>query len=167
MGLVLLLLSCSSNKDKVIDVEPLNIDIEVLDIKGNNLLDPKVPNNILKDGIRMHYKGRDFLLNEEAYLYPKGSSSLRAYMPIFRGIHITTQEKTKQPIIRIGEFDGSEEYENETIVIYWDKNETLKSTIRFTTYLRWKRGRPGKRVSSFFLNNKEVEFDPIKVILIK
>lgn len=166
LGILLGLTSCDEEEQLEWDIYPVMVDLYVEDSKGNDLLNPNFSGNILQDGITLLYKGVEYNLNEKPNSpneHPQ-RSSLRAYLPHFYGIQTEMDEKLNRHYVRVGEFDGADTYENETFVIFWNKEKTHKSTIRFSTHLKWKKNAPDKRISEFYLDGNKVE-TPIKVVL--
>lgn len=149
--------SCSDDEDIdtgwTVDFYACEIDIEIRDTKGNNLLDPSVENNIVGENITLAYEGKiyDILWNTPYPHMQNKSSGSRAYMALFYGMAHHLKDVYEGPsetngwIISLGEFDGAI---NHDIVIPLKINDKIYN-IRFVHELK-----PGKDLNRDILDDE-------------
>lgn len=166
LGAILLSLccftSCNDNEnldepdpDVIWDIYPFNINIEVTDAEGNDLLNPETENSIANQGIKMIYRNKtykkDSLVTDE---------QTRDILVRFYGLQ-TYQRKDGSYLLAIGEFYGNRDYDNEYIILDWN-DATPKDTITFSHKFWWENQEPESE-TTVRLNGVETD-NPIHII---
>ena len=166
LGAILLSLccftSCNENEnldepdpDVIWDIYPFNINIEVTDAEGNDLLNPETENSIANQGIKMIYRNKtykkDSLVTDE---------QTRDILVRFYGLQ-TYQRKDGSYLLAIGEFYGNRDYDNEYIILDWN-DATPKDTITFSHKFWWENQEPESE-TTVRLNGVETD-NPIHII---
>ena len=98
----------------ITDYAPVNIGIQIVDEKGNNLLNPEIPGNWFGQEFEVVYNGESY----KAY-WPGTATQpeSRYYLPTFRGLTLEPHLLYDTPIetlypkfyFSFGEFDGAED----------------------------------------------------------
>lgn len=133
-----LLISCNDDNfddDVIYDYAGISIYLKIRDTDGNDLLNPKHPNNLVESDIK-------FLHNQDTISViwdaDKPITKSRMYLAFFRCAiykEIVTRDniesyfhKTGEWVISLEDFPSIEDYEDEVIININDKRYTLKIT---------------------------------------
>lgn len=150
--------ACSDDNggdDMVIwDVYPYSISMEVVDGQGNNLLDTKNANNVIKDSITALYEGQTYKVDTVIL-------ATRAIMPTFYGLARYAPSGTRNYILILGEFSGEKNVSNQEIIIDW-KDGSKKDTITFSHTCTWPNNEPVTS-TTVWLNHTPTTM-PVKLI---
>lgn len=126
MGIVTFLMAGCEKEDVVGvdgDVTPVEIIIRVTDAHGNDLLNPNTSGTIFYNKISAIYKGKVYSM-DTSYM-----NKSRYLMPTFYGLKWQKSDYKDEYLLYFGEFDGTENFQNEEIIIDW--NDGTKDTICF------------------------------------
>lgn len=140
------------NEDKLWDIAPIILQIQLSNENGEDLLHPDTPGSYADKTITATYQGKTYTKDVfEDNKIPYG----RAYLATLFGIY-TVQQNNGCYALKFGELDGEETYENETITLDWA--DGTQDVITFSSRLKWKGGKP-KFNNWYKLNGKEVDND--------
>ena len=141
------------------DVTPLTFSILLHNKKGEDLLNTFIEGHINQDAVKAIFRGKEYCLNDKQYLQEN-----RAILPIFTGLTRPwhDQNNTRAYPVYFGELDGTETFENETLIMDWG---TLGcDTITFTSKMEWKNEKP-TFIRHYSLNGEEVDKDTARPII--
>lgn len=135
--LLVLTTGCVAFEDYIVDWAPVQIVLKAVDSDGNDLLDPKNPDNII-EGTKATFMGKTYdasTLYYDDYWKDEGASvQTKAFLAIMRGLylisgdHIGYEFSGKGFSLIFGEIDGAADMD-EDIVINWANGEV--STIHY------------------------------------
>lgn len=131
------------------DIAPIVFSIFLRDQQGYDLLNDFVDGHVYRDSVRAIFQGKEYYVNKDV-------SDSRAYTPNFTGLTLPwhDQNNTQAYPLYFGELDGTQTFDNDTIIMVWD---TLgRDTITFTSKMEWKDNKPFF-IRSYLLNGKEVD----------
>ncbi|MDO4789604.1 MAG: hypothetical protein Q3998_01395 [Porphyromonas sp.] len=152
----------SSCKDKdpdiIFDFYPLNIEIEVADKEGRDLLDANTPGNLLSQDVTATFLGKTFRMGER--IDRPTPDVFRAYMPTFHGLLVGTNKNGRKALF-FGELAGNSTFKSEELVLNWG-NGWQKDVITISQKVHSK-GNDIKVIRSFYLNGKRIS-RPIKIV---
>ena len=160
---ILLMISACSGDDNTAEELPLNHPLPfnflfiVQDADGNDLLDAKIPGNILSQPIKAIYNGKELPLDSMKDKWVPGS-------PVditFSGL--TLHEGGDSYYLEFGLFDSQKDYKNETFIIDWGDGST--TTVTFSRY--YDRTPTGEKKDFHYevlVNGKQKETDWIKIV---
>ena len=160
---ILLMISACSGDDNTAEELPLNHPLPfnflfiVQDADGNDLLDAKMPGNILSQPIKAIYNGKELPLDSMKDKWVPGS-------PVditFSGL--TLHEGGDSYYLEFGLFDSQKDYKNETFIIDWGDGST--TTVTFSRY--YDRTPTGEKKDFHYevlVNGKQKETDWIKIV---
>lgn len=140
--------SCTNNDDVIWDITPVEIYIEVVNSEGYNLIDPKSEYTIINKGITATFMNQNYKLYNIEDFYKK----TRAYMPIPYGLVFKQDDYSKQYLIYFGQFDGTENYSKESLIIDW--NDGTKNEIIIDHHFKWRKGTPKIKEQIWLDNTK-------------
>lgn len=149
--------ACDNSDDMIWDFTPIVLYISVQDTQGNDLLNPEIPGNIAKQGIKAIYK-------EKTYIKDAPIPQTKAYMAILTGLQ-TKKNKEGKYFLAFGEFNGDQTFENEKVVINW--NDGTQDVITFSSKLTWKSRNKPVFNRKFSLNGKDNGLDTGGFTIIK
>lgn len=151
--------SCKGeDPDIIFDFYPLNIEVEVMDKEGRDLLDANTPGNLLSQDVTATFLGKTFKMGER--IDRPTPDVFRAYMPTFHGLLIGTN-KNGRKVLYFGELAGDTTFESEKLVLNWG-NGWPEDVITINQEAH-RRKNDIKVTRSFYLNGKEVS-RPIKIV---
>ena len=139
------------------DPLPFNFLFIVQDADGNDLLDAKMPGNVLSQPIKAIYNGKELPLDSMKDKWVPGS-------PVditFSGL--TLHEGGDSYYLEFGLFDSQKDYKNETFIIDWGDGST--TTVTFSRY--YDRTPTGEKKDFHYevlVNGKQKETDWIKIV---
>ena len=143
----------------IYDFAPIEIHFTLTGENGEDLLDPATPGTYADLPVKATFRGKTYEKDVFDKLLPPQS---RAYLAILYGIYTTRLMKDGRYALAFGELDGSDTYENETIILEWGDGSV--DEIKFSSRIKWKNGKP-KGIRTFKLNGEEVAKDtPCPVI---
>ena len=160
---ILLMISACSGDDNTAEELPLNHPLPfnflfiVQDADGNDLLDAKMPGNVLSQPIKAIYNGKELPLDSMKDKWVPGS-------PVditFSGL--TLHEGGDSYYLEFGLFDSQKDYKNETFIIDWGDGST--TTVTFSRY--YDRTPTGEKKDFHYevlVNGKQKETDWIKIV---
>ena len=160
---ILLMISACSGDDNTAEELPLNHPLPfnflfiVQDADGNDLLDAKIPGNILSQPIKAIYNGKELPLDSMKDKWVPGS-------PVditFSGL--TLHEGGDSYYLEFGLFDSQKDYKNETFIIDWGDGST--TTVTFSRY--YDRTPTGEKKDFHYevlVNGKQIETYWIKIV---
>lgn len=160
---ILFMISACSGDDNTSEEPPLpdplpfNFLFIVQDADGNDLLDAKMPGNILSQPIKAIYNGKELPLDSMKDKWVPGS-------PVditFSGL--TLHEGGDSYYLEFGLFDSQKDYKNETFIIDWGDGST--TTVTFSRY--YDRTPTGEKKDFHYevlVNGKQKETDWIKIV---
>ncbi len=151
----LILAGCNNNV--MWDVNPVNIEIQVVDDQGNSLLLDTNPQNILDNDIKVTYKGVEYPLGVDM---SKQSAQTRYYLAVLDGLKVINYYQDKDPYLSFGEFSGDEDW-NETMVISW--GDGTSDEIRLVHDYEFKK-EPTFVTSDRYLNGILVEGKVLRIV---
>ena len=129
---ILLMISACSGDDNTAKEQPLshplpfNLLFIVQDADGNDLLDAKMPGNILSQPIKAIYNGKELPLDSMKDKWvPTNPIQIN-----FSGL--TLHEGGDSYYLEFGLFDSQKDYKNETFIIDWGDGST--TTVTFSRY---------------------------------
>lgn len=139
--------SCSNDDDELIwDIMPEEIQIEVTDANGVDLINPNSPNSIADNGIKIEVDGKVY----EKDSLPKYYS--RAILAEFYGLKSAVRSDGRY-VLSIGEFDRAVNCDGKEILVDWNDG-SKKDTLLFVNHIKWKHNEP--RITTLvYLNGKE------------
>ena len=110
---------------------PYTITMRVLDPTGQNLLNPKVQNNILKDSVTLEFAGESFQLDTipSEKTMPEGIA--KDDNTAFYGLWLYTPVGTSNYILQFGEFAPKVALEDQQLVINWNDG-SKRDTVSFS-----------------------------------
>lgn len=111
-----ILLSGCEKDNKIWDISPVVVSVSVLDATGNDLLNPKTPNCLDATQIKAIYKEQEYACNASLI-------KTKAYMPRFYGLELQKYIYSQVYLLNFGEFDGAQNYGNETVTLLWEDSE--------------------------------------------
>lgn len=133
------------SKDKQLDwdISPIVFNIYLTDTLGNNWLDMSKDKYADRDSIKAIFQGEEYYININDSDTPC--------------LTLANYPQTTYPHpLKFGELDGTETYEDESLIMDW--GSLGKDTITFTSKITWENNKP-IFVRSYSLNGKEVERD--------
>ena len=160
---ILFMISACSGDDNTAEELPLNHPLPfnflfiVQDADGNDLLDAKMPGNVLSQPIKAIYNGKELPLDSMKDKWVPGS-------PVditFSGL--TLHEGGDSYYLEFGLFDSQKDYKNETFIIDWGDGST--TTVTFSRY--YDRTPTGEKKDFHYevlVNGKQKETDWIKIV---
>ncbi len=165
--ILLLLTSCSDEEYFEGESDPyVEYRIAVVDEKGNNLVDPANPNNILDRSVSVVYHGEEYPLESFENEIQIKNPYARTYLTTFYGIFNVTkpQHATSGPYLYVGEFDDVRDVDEFTIkwgdgmpddVIKFktDTKGSTKDTFKFNV-TTWVNGKKHKNVTDLTIVKK-------------
>ena len=163
LAMVVITMSACSNNDNTAEEPPLpdplpfNFLFIVQDADGNDLLDAKMPGNVLSQPIKDIYNGKELPLDSMKDKWVPGS-------PVditFSGL--TLHEGGDSYYLEFGLFDSQKDYKNETFIIDWGDGST--TTVTFSRY--YDRTPTGEKKDFHYevlVNGKQKETDWIKIV---
>ena len=138
------------------DITPLTFSIFLHNWNGFDLLNLFVDNHVDQDSVKAIFQGKEYYLNKK----PESSVIQPDFTGLTRPWH-DLSDKRPYPIY-FGELDGTETFENETLILDWS---TLgRDTITFTSKMEWKNGKP-TFIRRYSLNGEEVDKDTARPII--
>lgn len=174
-GCALALTSCNGKEDPtpVWDIFPINFDIEVVNKKGESLVNPNHPHTIVRLPITVEMDGKTYKLRSLSDAYnnlpqsaANASSMSRAYRPLFYGfIYRKVHHPREEWVLSFGEFDGEKNADHK-IKLHWHNGTT--DILRIVNSFRWVR--EGKRLTpevkrQFYINGEELKIPEGKPIV--
>lgn len=149
------LTSCISlNKEKIWDINPVKIQMEVVDAQGRNLFDETTPGNWNGSEISATFEG-------ESYTFP--TADTKAYLAILYGLYVEPHggsTGSTYPVLTFGELDGTQERNSDLVISWPDGSEDIISVHR---EFRWKHNGDPDGETAWKLNGKETE-SPIRIV---
>lgn len=132
------------------DSNNYNIRVLVTDASGNNLLDPKTPHNLLKEEIKVIYRGKEFKrMNANQ---PETRFNMPAPLALRTRLYTLSGDSDKQFMLVFGEFSPSG-YHDESFTIHWA--DGTEDTIKFDLYITWESKNDLDVHFTSYLNGKE------------
>lgn len=132
-----LVMSCSVvNSDMVYDIAPIVAYIYLEDSDGQNMLDPNTREDSFDiSQISAEFRGKTYAVDMSRFNETGAWISTKAYMPQFSGLMLQVDRYGKW-MISFGELDGTEDIDNENLVINWGDGSS--NTITIFNNFRWK-----------------------------
>ncbi|MCK9627499.1 MAG: hypothetical protein M0R37_02780 [Bacteroidales bacterium] len=157
--MALVLLSCDEilNDRKIWDISPVEVTLQVVDANGVDILNPDSKNSIPENGLKALYNGVEYKCNENL-----SEVGTKAYLPHFYGLKVYKSSYYGTYILQFGEFDGTNNYSNEEVIISWGDGSYDK--IRFNRKFRWKLNGDPSISQEWFLNGTKVSDGLIKIV---
>ncbi len=158
-GIMLLgLTSCDKIiNNKIWDISPVVVNVQVTDANGVDLLNPDNQNSFEASGIKAIYKGIEYECNKNA-----SEVNTKAYMPHFYGLQISKDINNGIYILKFGELDGAKSYFNEEVTIFWGNGSS--DIIKFNRKFRWKLNGDPESSEEWFINGNKVSGRIIKIV---
>ena len=159
--------SCSDDDLVLWDFRPDEIQLEISDADGNNLLDPAVENNIIGENITADYEGKtyDILWNTP---YPNFKPESRMLLAVFYGLAHHTESVELAPsennkwVITLGEFQHEDDYDVTVPVKIRDKVYNVRCVHKFWWKKKYKE--PASS-TTIYLDGKECEDGKVRIVL--
>ena len=154
--LSLVLSSCTflNTEDKIWDIAPVMIRMEVVDAQGRNLFEETTPGNWISSEISARFE-------DESYTFP--TVQTRAYMAVLYGLYLEPNGSGtghQYPVLTFGELDGTEERNSDLVITWPDASEDIISVRR---KFRWKRNGDPDGETILKINGKVTE-NPIRIV---
>lgn len=142
------------------DFNNYSIPILVTDALGNNLLDPKTPHNLLKEEIKVIYKGEEF--KRMNVNQPGTRFNMPAPLALRTRLYTVSGYSGDLFMMAFGEF-GSGNYQDESFTIHWaDGTEDI---IKFDMYTTSENKKAPTVHITFYLNGEKwTSSKPITII---
>lgn len=138
------LFSCDKKEERRIwDISPIVVTINVVDAKGNDLLNPETLNRLDLTKIKAICGDEEYVCNEDV------ESKTRYYMPSFYGLKSVKGHEGLYNL-EFGEFNGAQSYTNKEVTIVWENGSTDKISFN-RNYTTKKNGDPVIK-DEWFLN---------------
>ena len=125
-----------------------DINFAVTDSKGNDLLDPEYPGNILKNNITITYNNQTFKSND---------IELRYLPPYPLAIRKVYNEFLKKNLLTFGEFTPQDNFNNESFTVDW--GDGTKDVVKFDLYIEWPNVYSPKVYRKLYLNEDEIDIE--------
>lgn len=135
--------------DETHDIAPITFSIFLRNKQGYDLLNSFVEGHVNKDSVKAIFQGQEYYINQKP-------SDNRTHSPEFAGLTHPwhNQNNTRAYPTYFGELDGTQTFENDTIIMVWD---TLgRDTITFTSKMEWEDDK-AFFTRSYSLNGEEVD----------
>ncbi len=141
------------------DIMPMDIRISVVDIEGNNLLDPLSSGYLVPENIEVEYKG-------ETYKVHQNPDYITKILPAtFYGLMLVEDDKYGE-ILSFGEFEGGKDYTDETITIRW--GDGYADVIKFNVDVEYSsKSADISMIREFFLNGEKVDDEEGVITVVK
>lgn len=168
---MILFCSCSSDEPYQMPLDefpPIKLSFILVNERGEDLLNPENPDNVLNEEIFISYKENEYILNSSFEVNPNGDESPAD----FKGLRLSTYQD--KYVLSFGELDGSYYYKDESMSLKLythDHRYVLATRIEFYSiwtydengypdfYRYYKRG--GKILE---LENSETATPVIKIV---
>jgi hypothetical protein len=140
--------------DMIWDFVNYNVDFQVTDEAGNDLLNPETENNITGNDISVEYKGEVFKIKTET----------KANMPLPLGLRMNYYGTVPVYLLSFGEFAPDVGYKNETFIVDW--GDGTRDQIKFDLEITWKKCKPTIH-KTIYLNDKIYSNESFLIKIIK
>ena len=153
-----LVMSCSVvNSDMVYDIAPIVSYIYLEDSDGQNMLDPNTREESFDiSQISAEFRGQTYAVDMSRFNETGAWISTKAYMPQFSGLMLQVDRYGKW-MISFGELDGTEDIDNENLVINWGDGSS--NTITIFNNFRWKWDGSPVITRRFYVDGKKQDTD--------
>lgn len=152
--------------DMIWDLVPVTFNIYLSDSEGQDLLDSRYQDNLIKD-VSASYEGEEYpLITEQEYYENQSKAQTRYYMPRFFGLMLVRPWKsyTVNDVNNVityddyemvfGEFAGEENVEKREITLNLPNHQQIR--LAYKNSFKWNNGKPDKN-TVFYLNGLEVK----------
>lgn len=160
--LLFMLTGCSKaneneEDDLIFDFINYSIPILVTDASGNNLLDPKTPLNLLKEEIKVIYRGKEFKRIDA------NQPVTRANMPAPLALRTSPNNSDRPIVLSFGDFSPTKNYHSESFTIQWP--DGAEDSITFDLYITWESKNDPKLHFACYLNGEKWDTNkPITIV---
>lgn len=146
-----ILTSCSDGSDVIWDIYPVQAEILIKDVNGNNLLNPEIQNNLFGKNISIEYDGKTNPVqwqNQDTRAYMAQFYGLR-FMEGWNGVSVDPDKNH----LEFGEFDGASDQDLSLILRIEERPETYKIEI---LHKFWYKGSTPHQSTTTKLNGVEI-----------